>query len=199
MVRLALPAEGHALCRPCKAAQMRFQGRGNLPYRRQKTGRQIRVHVTAEAAELIRQSPTAARVRPTCSTYWETKTAVSRWEGVKNTTLPAGLAELQPEAQTAGNRTRTERKALLLHRTTHMGHNGVPHQSHCGSNKQRTGAFIGKGHGNLSETLRKRSAGQGQQENYCLRKEMRKPIRMAGIYFLYITMIQIITKELLCR
>ena len=29
MVRLALPAEGHALCRPCKVAQMRFQGRGN--------------------------------------------------------------------------------------------------------------------------------------------------------------------------
>jgi len=49
-----------------------------------------------------------------------------------------------------------------LHRKAHMGNNGIPHQSRRGSNKQRTGAFIGKGYGNLSETLRKRNAGQDQ-------------------------------------
>ena len=55
------------------------------------------------------------------------------------------------------------------------------------SEKQHTGAFIGKGHETYLKPFEKQALDKDQQEN-CLRKKCRKPIRMAGnIIFLYIT------------
>lgn len=136
---------------------------GVITYRRQKTGRQIRVHVTEEAAELIRRCAD----RRTDSPY------LLNILGDENCRFPLGRREEYRHYQQVLRRfnrklkllaaaPQTGQKAVVLHRKAHMGNNGVPHQSRRGSNKQRTGAFIGKGYGNLSETLRKRNAGQDQ-------------------------------------
>ena len=136
---------------------------GVITYRRQKTGMQIRVHVTEEAAELIRRCAD----RRTDSPY------LLNILGDENCRFPLGRREEYRHYQQVLRRFNRKLKLLaaalrlggklsVLCGKAHMGNNGVPHQSRRGSNKQRTGAFIGKGYGNLSETLRKRSAGQDQ-------------------------------------
>ncbi len=60
---------------------------GVITYRRQKTGRQIRVHVTEEAAELIRRCADRRTDSPYLLNILGDENCRFPWEGVKNTDI----------------------------------------------------------------------------------------------------------------